>query len=141
MSLKLNGFIPKLLFITSLVLLFVWVIPKILNHYENIKSYDIKKNELEERYRKYNIADKAQKFSLEAFKKEAESIFSDVLVESKEGNEYMVTLQVDKNKIEKMNNFIENLSLHYLVKVKNSELKFEDKKQLLEVQFILEEIL
>jgi len=140
MSLKLNGFIPKLLFIVSLVLLFVWVVPKILNHYQNIKSYDIKKNELEETYRKYNIVDKAQKFSLEAFKKEAESIFSDVRLKSKEGNEYSVTIQVNKNKIEKINSFIESLSLRYLVKVKNSELKFEDKNQVVEVQFILEEL-
>ncbi|RUM69133.1 MAG: hypothetical protein DSZ07_05365 [Sulfurovum sp.] len=140
MSLKLNGFIPKLLFIVSLVLLFVWVVPKILNHYQNIKSYDIKKNELEETYRKYNIVDKAQKFTLEAFKKEAESIFSDVSLKSKEGNEYKVTIQVDKNKIEKINSFIESLSLHYLVKVKNSELKLEDKNQVVEVQFILEEL-
>jgi len=140
MSLKLNGFIPKLLFIVSLVLLFVWVVPKILNHYQNIKSYDIKKNELEETYRKYNIVDKAQKFTLEAFKKEAESIFSDVSLKSKEGNEYKVTIQVDKNKIEKINSFIESLSLRYLVKVKNSELKLEDKNQVVEVQFILEEL-
>jgi len=137
MSLKLSGFIPKLLFIASLVLLFVWVIPKILNHYQNIKSYDSKQIELEERYHKYNIVDKAQKISLETFKKDTESIFSDVRVESKEGNEYTVTLQVDKNKIEKINSFIESLSLHYLVKVKNSELKFEEKNQVIEVQFIL----
>jgi len=140
MSLKLNGFIPKLLFMGSLVLLFVWVIPKILNHYQNIKSYDSKKSELEETYRKYNIVDKAKKFSLEIFKKETESIFSDVRVESKEGKDYMVTLQVDKNKIQKINSFIESLSMHYLVKIKNSELKFEEKNQVIEVQFILEEL-
>ena len=140
MSLKSSGLIPKLLFIGSLVLLFVWVVPKMLNHYQNIKSYDSKKSELEETYRKYNIVDKAQKFSLEVFKKETESIFSDVRVESKEGNEYRVTLQVDKNKIQKINSFIESLSLHYLVKVKNSELKFEEKNQVIEVQFILEEL-
>ena len=140
MSLKLSGLIPKLLFIGTLVLLFVWVVPKILNHYQSIKSYNSEKTELDETYRKYNIVDKAQKFSLEVFKKETESIFSDVRVEPKEGNEYTVTLQVDKNKIEKINSFIESLSLRYLVKIKNSELKFEEKEQALEVQFILEEL-
>jgi len=140
MSVKSSGLIPKLVFIGSLVLLFVWVVPKMLNHYQNIKSYDTKKSELEETYRKYNIVDKAQKFNLEAFKKETESIFSDVRVEPKEGNEYSVTLQVDKNKIQKINSFIESLSLHYLVKVKDSELKFEEKNQVIEVQFILEEL-
>ena len=140
MSLQPRGLIPKLLFIASLVLLFIWVVPKMLNHYQNIKNYDNKKNELEETYRKYNIVDKAQKFNLEAFKKETESIFSDVRVEPKEENQYTVTLQVDKNKIEKINSFIESLSLHFLVKIKNNELKFEEKKQAIEVQFILEEL-
>jgi len=140
MSLKSGGLITKLLFIGSLALLFVWVIPKMVHHYQNIKSYNSKKSELEETYRKYNIVDKAQKFSLEAFKKETESMFSDVRVESKVEHEYTVTIQVDKNKIKKINNFIESLSLHFLVKVKNSELKFEEKEQLLEVQFILEKL-
>ena len=140
MSRKSSGLIPKLVFIGSLVLLFVWVIPKILNHYQNIKRYETKKSELEETYRKYNIVDKAQEFNLEAFKEETESLFSDVVVEPKEGNEYSVTLQVDKNKIEIMNRFIESLSLHYLVKIKESALKFEDKNQVIEVQFILEEL-
>jgi uncharacterized protein YaeQ len=140
MSSKSGGFITKLLFIGSLLLLFVWVIPKMVTHYQNIKSYESKKNELEETYHKYNIVDKAQKFTLESFKKETESIFSDVHVESQSEHEYMVTLQVDKNKIKKINNFIESLSLRYLVKVKESELKFEEKKQVLEVQFILEEL-
>jgi hypothetical protein len=111
-----------------------------LNHYQNIKSYDTKKSELEEIYLKYNILDKAKKFNLEVFKKESESIFSDVQVEPIEGNEYRVTLQVDKNKIQKINSFIESLSLHYLVKVKDSELKFEEKNQVIEVQFILEKL-
>ena len=140
MSAKSGGFITKLLFIGSLVLLFVWVIPKMVNHYQNIKSYNSQKNELEETYHKYNIVDKAQKFSLEAFKKNTESIFSDIRVESQVEQEYTVTIQVDKNKIKKINDFIESLSLHYLVKIKNSELKFEEKEQLLEVQFILEEL-
>ena len=140
MSLKPSGFIPKLLLLGTLILLFIWVIPQILNHYEHIKSYNNKKSKLEETYRKYNIVNKAQKINLETFKKETESIFSDVRVELKEGNEYAVTLQVDKNKIEKINSFIESLSLHYLVKIKNSELKFEDKKQIIEVKFFLEEL-
>ena len=140
MSKKSSGLIPKLVFIGSLLLLFVWVVPKMLNHYQNMKRYETKKSELEETYRKYNIVDKAQKFNLEAFKKETEPLFSDVRVESKEENEYSVTLQVDKNKIKKINSFIESLSLHYLVKVKENELKFEEKNQVIEVQFILEEL-
>ena len=140
MSTKSSGLIPKLLFIGSLVLLFVWVVPKMFNHYQTIKRYDIKKSELEETYRKYNIVNKAQKFNLEVFKKETDALFSDVRVEPKGEREYLVVIQVDKTKIEKINSFIESLSLHYLVKLKNNELKFEDKNQLIEVQFSLEEL-
>ncbi|SFV63350.1 hypothetical protein MNB_SV-14-749 [hydrothermal vent metagenome] len=140
MSLKSSGFIPKLLITLSLVLLFGWVVPKIFNYYQNIKSYDNKQNELEEIYSKYNIVDKAEKFNLEAFKKEVEPIFSDVRVESKEEHRYLVTIQVDKGKIEQINSFIDTLSLHYLVQIKDNELKFEDKNQMIEVQFTLEEL-
>ena len=140
MSTKSNGLIPKLVFIGSLVLLFVWVIPKILTHYQNIKRYDTKKSELEETYRNYHIVDKAQKFNVEAFKKETESLFLDVRIEPKEGNKYSVMLQVNKNKIQKINSFIESLSLHYLVKIKENELTFEEKNQVMEVHFILEEL-
>ncbi|SFV58336.1 hypothetical protein MNB_SV-14-1400 [hydrothermal vent metagenome] len=140
MSLKSSGFIPKLLFIGSLVLLFIWVVPKIFNYYQNSKNYDNKKNELKEMYSRYNILDKAEKFSLKAFKKDAESIFSDVRVEEKEDNEYVVVLQIEKNRIKEINSFIETLSLHYLVQIKDSELKFEDKNQMIELKFILEEL-
>jgi len=122
------------------VLLFIWVVPKIFNYYQNSKNYDNKKNELKEMYSRYNILDKAEKFSLKAFKKDAESIFSDVRVEEKEDNEYVVVLQIEKNRIKEINSFIETLSLHYLVQIKDSELKFEDKNQMIELKFILEEL-
>ena len=140
MSLKSGGLVPKLLFIGSLLLLFVWVVPKMLDYYQNIKRYDNKKSELEESYRKYNVVNKAQKFNLEAFKTETESLFSDISIEPQAEHQYAVTLQVEKNEIERINTFIESLSLHYLVKVKNSELNFEEKNQVIEVQFILEEL-
>jgi uncharacterized membrane protein YhiD involved in acid resistance len=140
MSLKSGGLMTKLLFIGSLALLFVWVVPKVANYYQNIKSYNSKKSELEESYRKYNIADKAEKFTVESFKKEAEAIFSDVNVKPESEHEYRVTIQVDKNKLQTINRFIESLSLHYLVKIKNNELTFEDKEPLIEVKFILEEL-
>jgi hypothetical protein len=140
--LKSSGFLTKLLLIASLLILVFWSIPRMLSYYETVESYSTKKSELEEARVKYNISQNAQQMKIDAFKKEIESIVSDVeiepAVEPKTG--YSVTVQMDKNKIKKFNSFIETLSLRYLVKIRNNELFFEEKEPLIEVKFILESL-
>lgn len=140
MSLKSSSLIGKLLFIVTIILLFGWIAPTSFNYYKNIKKYEIVNSQLSNRYNSYNIVDKAEKFTVDKFKKDIESIFSDTIVKIGADGEYHVTIQIDKTNIEEFNKFIERLSLTYLVKIRENELNFKDKTQFLEVQFILEEL-
>jgi hypothetical protein len=113
-----------------------------LNYNETTENYNIKRSELQEARIKYNISQDAQRIRIDAFKKELEPIVSDIEIEEnlEPKNGYSVTLQIDKNRIKKLNSFIETLSLRYLVKIKDNELHFEEKEQRLEVKFILENL-
>jgi len=138
--LKSSSLLTKLVLIFSLLILVLWSVPNMLHYYESVESYEIKRNELQEACLKYNISENNEKIKIEALMEEMESLFSKVKVDlqSKSENEYAITLLIDKNKIKKFNTFIETLSLRYLVKVKDNELHFEEKDQLIEVIFILD---
>ena len=132
--------VTKIIFVVSLLILFVWVIPTITSYYQNVSDYDLKQHTLEEVSVKHNIEERAEVFSIEAFREEALALFKDVKIESSQNSGYDLTVQVDKNKMKSFNTFIETLPLRYLVVVKNTELKLEEKAQLVEVKLVLEEL-
>ena len=132
--------VTKIIFVVSLLILFVWVIPTITSYYQNVSDYDLKQHTLEEVSVKHNIEERAEVFSIEAFREEALALFKDVKIESNQNSGYDLTVQVDKNKMKSFNTFIETLPLRYLVVVKNTELKLEEKEQLVEVKLVLEEL-
>jgi len=141
--LKSSGFVSKLVFIASLLILVLWSVPRMLSYYKSIESYNTKRGELQEERVKYNISQNAQIMKVDAFKKELEFIVSDIKIEPQLNSEggYSVIAQIDKNRIKKFNGFIERLSLRYLVKIKDNELHFEEKEQQqIEVKFILEKL-
>jgi hypothetical protein len=140
--LKLSGVITKLLLIASVLILVLWSVPRMLNYYEIIDSYSIKKSELQEARIKYNISQDTKKIKIDTFEQELNTIVSDAKIEPRYAPQsgYNITLQIDKNKIKRFNNFIETLSLCYLVKIKNNKLSFEEQDQQLEVKFILENL-
>jgi len=130
----------KIIFSISLLLLLAWVIPSVIGYYQNLESYNLKKATLQKIGFKYNINEEAKPFVLEEFKKENSNLFSEIDVEIVSNNSYNVIGKVDKSKIKSLNSFIESLSLHYLVKLKDNELLYEEKDELLEVKFGLEEL-
>jgi len=134
------SFVSKLLWIGTAIILFVWTVPSFMNYRKNMQEYKSKVVEIEESYLKYKIMDNAKEFNVEEFKKEAEVAFLDITVTPLEEGEYRVLLQLEKDKTEEIYPFIERVSLHYLVKIKNSELRFKEKNQTVEVQFTLEEL-
>jgi hypothetical protein len=139
---KSGGLLTKLILILSLVTLIAWAIPTMLNYYKSVESYGTKKNELQEARIKYNIIQDAQTMKIDDFKKEVDALFSDVTIKPQPNPQggYGVTIQIDKDKIEAFNHFIETLSLRYLVRIKDNELHFEEKDKLIEVKFILENL-
>jgi len=129
----------KLLIIFSFLLLFLWLIPNMLNYYENLNQYNSKKNSLKEVNLKHGVTKTAQKFDAKTFKSETSALFLNVLVITmSEGNHHIV-IQVEKDKVKTLNTFIESLALRYLVSIEKNELKFEEKEKILEVSFTLKE--
>ncbi len=140
MSLKATSLITKFILLLSVVALFIWTIPNIVNYYTNLKSYRVKEKKLDYMYDKNHIISKAEEFTLDSFKKSANAIFSDVSIKQKKEQEYEVSIEVVKDKLDSIYTFIKTISLNYLVTIKDNELKFEDKKQFIEVTFIVEKL-
>lgn len=138
-GLKKISLLSKILFVLSLVVLFIWVIPKMVNYYENVHQYEIKVKELEKISAQHDVTEEAKPFNLELFKQETAILSSNVLVESPEEKVYNLTIYLDKDKISNFNNFLKTLSLRYLVKI-DGALRFEEKEKVLEVKMTFKEI-
>lgn len=140
MSLKSTSLITKFIYFLSVIALLIWTIPNVVNYYKNLKSYKLKEKKLNYVYHKHHIVSKAQEFRLDSFKKSTNAIFSDVSIKQKKEQEYEVLIEVGKDKLDSIYTFIKTISLNYLVSIKDTELKFEDKKQLIAVTFTLEKL-
>jgi cell division protein YceG involved in septum cleavage len=142
MSLKFKSLslLSKLLIIFSLLLLFLWVVPTILNYYENLNQYNSKKSSLHEVNIKHGITEMAEKFNLEKFKTDSSIHFLAIRVDSQKEGRHQITIEVEKDKIKTLNSFIETLALRYLVSIENNELKLEEKDKVLVAIFTLKEL-
>lgn len=138
-GLKKLSLMSKILLLLSLVVLFVWVIPKMVNYYENVHNYEAKVKELQQISSHYGIADEAKPFTVELFKKDTASLASKVMVESPEDKVYNLTMYIDKDKISNFNNFLETLSLRYLIKI-DGALQFDEKEKVIEVKMTFREL-
>lgn len=138
-GLKKLSLMSKVLFLLSLVVLFIWVIPKMVNYYENVHKYEAKVKALHQISSQYGIAGEAQPFTIELFKKDTASLASKVMVESPEDKVYNLTMYIDKDKISNFNSFLETLSLRYLIKI-DGALQFEEKDKALEVKMTFREL-
>jgi len=135
-GLKKLSLMSKIVFLLSLIVLFTWVIPKMINYYENVHHYDSKVKALQKIASKYGIAGEAQPFTMELFKKDTASFSSKVTVVSPTEKVYNLTIFIDKDKISDFNSFLETISLRYLVKI-DGALQFEEKDKALEVKMTL----
>jgi hypothetical protein len=141
MSLKFTSLslISKLAIILSFLALFLWLIPNVVNYYENLNQFTSKKSSLQEVNLKHGITQNAQKFNEKEFNSLATTLFANVTVTSMAKGKYHITIGLEKEKIKIFNTFIETLALRYLVSIENNELQFEKKEKLLEASFIIEE--
>ena len=139
LGLKNLSLFNKIIFALSLLLLFIWVIPSMVNYYKNMQAYEVKAKELKSMALKYDVEGEAQPFDIETFTTEAEDLFSEALVASESDKLYGVVINMDKEQIEDFNDFLETLSLRYLVKV-NGPIEFKEKDKLLEVKMTLQSL-
>jgi len=136
-GLKNLSLLSKIVFLLSLVLLFIWVIPNMVNYYKNVQKYELKVKELKKLSMKSDINGEAKIFNSQEFKHDLEERFSKVEIASDKDKIYQVTIEMSKDKIDEFNDFLETLSLRYLVKV-NGALEFSEQDKNLEVKMTLQ---
>jgi len=138
-GLKNLSLLSKIMFLLSLILLFIWVIPNMVSYYQNVQKYEVKAKELKNIAMKSNIEGEAKRFNPEDFQYDLEEFFSRVEVSSDSETIHQVTIELDKDKIDEFNDFLETLSLRYLVKV-NGALEFTEQDKNLEVKMTLQSL-
>ena len=109
----------KILFIISLVVLLLWVIPTMVSFYKNQKLYTQKVSQIEMLDKRENPLD-AKHFHSEVFRADAENFFDKVEVLSAPDNLYNVTFLFKKEILSTFHTFLKNISLNYKVSIEES---------------------
>ena len=138
-GLKQLSLVSKILFIISLIILFVWVIPTMVNYFKNVQTQEQQIDALQKNASKYGITGNAKKFNKDGFVQDALKNVSKASVESLDNKSYAVKLEVDKDKINHFNKLLETLSLRYLVKVV-SPITFKEKEKFIEIKMTIQEL-
>jgi len=132
---KSLSLMTKLLFVVSLLLLFLWVIPTMVSYYKNEKIYNQKIAELEKLDTR-EVHSEVKRFHAEVFKIDAETYFDKVSVTSIPNNKYKIDILFKKEAIPKFNAFLRDLSLNYRVSL-DDKLVYKDVNKLLKVTMIV----
>jgi len=139
-GLKQLPLVSKIIFIISLIILFVWVIPTMVNYFKNVQAQEQQVSELQKNSSKYGIsAGDTKKFNEESFIQDALKSVSKASVEALDDKSHALRLEVEKDKIGNFNKFLETLSLRYLVKI-TSPITFKEKDKYIEVKMTIQEI-
>jgi len=125
----------KIIFVVSLLLLFLWVIPTMFSYYKNEKLYNQKIVELEKLDTR-EVNSEAKRFHAEVFKIDAENYFDKVSVTSIPNNKYKIDILFMKEAIPKFHVFLRDLSLNYRV-VLDDKLVYKDVNKSLQVTMIV----
>lgn len=138
-GLKQLPLVSKILFILSLVILLAWVIPTMINYLKNVKVQEEQISQLTKSSLKYAITVDAKNFNEESFTQDALKYVSKASVKSLDDKSYAIQLEVDKDKINDFNTFLETLSLRYLVKI-ISPITFKEQEKLIEIKMTIQEL-
>ena len=139
-GLKQLSLVSKIIFIISLIILFAWVIPTMVNYFKNVQTQEQQVVELQKNSSKYGIsAGNTKKFNEESFIQDALNSVSKASVKSLDDKSYALKVEVEKGKIGDFNKFLESLSLRYLVKV-TSPITFKEQDKHIEVTMTIQEI-
>jgi len=138
-GLKQLPLVSKILFILSLVILLAWVIPTMVNYLKNVKAQEEQISQLTKSSLKYAITVDAKNFNEESFTQDALKYVSKASVKSLDDKSYAIQLEVDKDKINDFNTFLETLSLRYLVKI-ISPITFKEQEKLIEIKMTIQEL-
>jgi len=138
-GLKQLPFVSKIIFVISLIILFVWVIPSMVNYFKIVQTQEQQVTELQKNASKYGISKNAKKFNKESFIEDALNNVSKASVEPLSDKSYALIIEVDKGKMDEFNTFLETLSLRYLVKI-TSPITFKEKENFIEIKMTIQEL-
>lgn len=129
----------KLLYLFTLIVLAVWVIPQMTTYYSNVEKYKKNIQELENISTTHGLNLNTKKFSKELFKQDNQVLFSKVNVENIDDKTYIVNIAIKKENLKNFHTFIETISLKYYVKIEDA-LEFKTQDEVINVTMILKEL-
>jgi len=138
-GLKQLPLVSKILFALSLVILLAWVIPTMVNYLKNVKAQEEQIIQLTKSALKYGITENAKNFNKDSFIEDALKNVSEASVKFLDDKSYAIELEVEKDKINNFNTFLETLSLRYLVKIV-SPITFKEQDKLIEIKMTIQEL-
>ena len=138
-GLKQLPLVSKILFALSLVILLAWVIPTMVNYLKNVKAQEEQIIQLTKSSSKYGITENAKNFNKESFIEDALKNVSKASVKFLGDKSYAIELEVERDKINNFNTFLETLSLRYLVKIV-SPITFKEQDKLIEIKMTIQEL-
>jgi len=138
-GLKQLPLVSKILFALSLVILLAWVIPTMVNYLKNVKAQEEQIIQLTKSSSKYGITENAKNFNKDSFIEDALKNVSKASVKFLDDKSYAIQLEVEKDKINNFNTFLETLSLRYLVKIV-SPITFKEQDKLIEIKMTIQEL-
>jgi len=138
-GLKQLPLVSKILFALSLVILLAWVIPTMVNYLKNVKAQEEQIIQLTKSSSKYGITENAKNFNKDSFIEDALKNVSKASVKFLDDKSYAIELEVEKDKINNFNTFLETLSLRYLVKIV-SPITFKEQDKLIEIKMTIQEL-
>ncbi len=136
-KLKTISPMTKILFVVSLLVLLLWVIPTMVSFYKKEKTYNSKVQKLTVLDKREGTRVEAKAFHVGMFKKDAERYFSSVEVNSIDNNAYAVEIVMEKSQISTFNAFLKKISLEYLIGIEDN-LIFKDVNDSMSVKMVLE---
>jgi hypothetical protein len=127
----------KILFVLSVVVLLVWVIPNMIEYYSNVKSYETKETQLKSMALSQGIQEDAKLFDKAQFLEETKKVFETVSVEPLEDGTYEVSIVVNTAEMDKFHKFLKAISLRYKVRVDNNLMYETEADKTLKAKFTL----
>jgi len=125
-NLKNQSMVTKVLYLLSLLLFILWVIPSMVSYYSDMEHYKRSKQEVTKLLSKYGVDGETQLFTKELFQKNTEKSFKKVTVQKLDEKRYYIKIEMKREDLKNFHNFIDTLSLHYYVQIEG-ELKFKAK--------------
>jgi len=138
-NLKNQSIVTKVLYLLSLLLFILWVIPSMVSYYSDMEHYKGSQQEIAKLSSKYGVDGQTQPFSKELFQKNTEKIFEKVIVQNLDEKRYSIEIEMKREDLKNFHNFIDTLSLRYYVQIEG-ELKFTAKDDTVNAFFTISKL-